>query len=609
MSDAKNIAEKASMQSFLNCYLRETGQGEWLDDRRMKERGQCRVLQEGVKHYLHLSLAKQGIHFYLGVQYKSPTGRHLFNLPIYYQVGEEAAIETDYVTFIALLVKELSYAYGASYSDELLLRVIQSCHNMESYIKQREKDGLELYGEELYFIEAEQALLFGHLTHPTPKSRQGFPEWNQAAYSPELKGEFQLHYFRVHQSVVVENSALPQSATELIKAEVWADQAFEEDTKERYCQQDEYSLIPVHPIQAEWLLNRPKIKDLCQQGVLEYLGPRGRAYQATSSIRTVYHAEANYMLKLSLHVKVTNSLRVNKLKELESGVEVKKLLNTCLGDVKQKFPGFDLICDPAYITVKVDGEEESGFEMILRENVFQGDRGKQVTLVAALVQDALPGHSSRLATIIHRLALEEERSVRQVSLDWFRRYLKISLEPMVWLYLTYGIALEAHQQNSLVQLKGGYPERFYFRDNQGYYYCRSRKALLDELLPGIGEKSQNIFDDQIADERFRYYLMINHMLGVINGFGTEGLINERELLAEVRSTLEAFIPLNREGSTFLTSLLQDKKLPCKANLLTRLFDIDELTSPLEQAVYVQIENPLVTELPSSEQERSYEYTF
>jgi spermidine-citrate ligase len=37
-------------------------------------------------------------------------------------------------------------------------------------------------------------------------------------------------------------------------------------------------------------------------------------------------------------------------------------------------------------------------------------------------------------------------------------------------------------------------------------------------------------------------------------------------------------------------------LACKANLLTRFFDVDELTNPLEQAIYVQVDNPLVREV-------------
>lgn len=93
------------------------------------------------------------------------------------------------------------------------------------------------------------------------------------------------------------------------------------------------------------------------------------------------------------------------------------------------------------------------------------------------------------------------------------------------------------------------------------------------------------------------------MFGLINGFGTAGLIDEEILLSELRITLESLLTYNREPSTFLERLLKDKQLPCKANLLTRFFDVDELTSPLEQAIYVQVDNPLFQEETGKHAER------
>src|SRR5699024_5694772 len=191
------------------------------------------------------------------------------------------------------------------------------------------------------------------------------------------------------------------------------------------------------------------------------------------------------------------------------------------------------------------------------------------------------------------LAQQESRPVEEVSLDWFRRYLDLVLEPMLWLYMRYGIALEAHQQNSLVKLVEGYPGRFYYRDNQGYYYCRSTFPQLQQLLPGINEKSDTMCEDHVADERLRYYLFLNHLIGLINGFGTAGLIDESLLLRELRERLSGWLPNNREPSRLLETLLEEEELPCKANLLTRLHDMDELVGPLaSQSVYVRVTNPI-----------------
>ncbi|SCB67747.1 IucA/IucC family protein [Bacillus mycoides] len=598
MQHAKQIAEHATIQSCLNCYLRETGSGEWITEDKRIEGIFCHSFQrDTIPTYLCCPLSAQNVTLYGEVIYKSSTDRHLFGEQFYYQIGENKnVIKADYITVIMFLIKEMSINYGEGKNpDELMLRVIHSCQNIEKFIQGREQDTAELYGFHTTFIEAEQSLLFGHLTHPTPKSRQGILDWKSSMYSPELKGECQLHYFRAHKSIVNEKSLLQDSTTAMIKKELKYDEKVNQEFIEKYCQEDEYSLIPIHPLQAEWLLHQSYVQNWMNQGDLEYIGPVGKCYMATSSLRTLYHPHSKYMLKFSFPVKVTNSMRINKLKELESGPEGKEMLNTKIGEVLEKFPGFDFICDPAFITINY-GMQESGFEVIIRENPFYSENANDATLIAGLVQDAIPGERTRLANIIHRLADLEDRSCEEVSLEWFRRYMNISLKPMVWMYLRYGVALEAHQQNSVVQLKDGYPVKFYFRDNQGFYFCNSMKSVLDNELAGIGERTGNLYDDYIVDERFRYYLIFNHMFGLINGFGTAGLIKEEILLSELRSVLESFLPYNREPSTFLSELLEENKLACKANLLTRFFDVDELTNPLEQAIYVQVDNPLVREV-------------
>ena len=152
----------------------------------------------------------------------------------------------------------------------------------------------------------------------------------------------------------------------------------------KYCKEDQYA---IHPLQAEWLLHQAYVQDWIIQELLEYIGPVGKYYMATSSLRTLYHPNSKYMLKFSFPVKVTNSMRINKLKELESGLEGKEMLNTAIGEVRERFPGFDFICDPAFITLNY-GTQESGFEVIIRENPFIAT---QTTLIAGLVQDAIPG--------------------------------------------------------------------------------------------------------------------------------------------------------------------------------------------------------------------------
>ncbi|WP_152976434.1 IucA/IucC family protein [Alkalihalophilus marmarensis] len=612
MMIAKQIAEKATIQSFLNCYLRETGKGSLINKSQFNELTNDHLFAHSeVSQVIHTKLAYQNMDLFIPLEYWSLTGRHLFSFPLYYAQNTEQSdlLELDYLTLVSLVIKELTLESGGGSTreqDELMMRVILSCQNIEMFVRERLEEADELTAFDMDFIDAEQALLLGHLLHPTPKSRQGISEWDRAQYSPELRGSFQLHYFRVHRSLVYERSALQHSTTHLIKQKLIDHSDTSSDFKEKYCEKDEYSLIPVHPWQADYLMRKPQVQRAINDGLIENLGKQGAAYEPTSSVRTVYHPNEDYMYKFSLNIKITNSVRANKNMELERGVEVKHLLDTEIGkDLKRRFPNFEVIKDPAFITVKLDGENESGFEVILRENLFKKEEARNATPIAALCQDTVSGPPSRLAAIIQRLAEKEGRSVEAVSIDWFTRYLNRSLKPIFWLYLNHGIALEAHQQNSVIHLKDGYPDRFYYRDNQGYYFSESFYEKLSHVLPGISEKSNTVCSDAIADERLRYYFYFNNILGLINAFGVARLVDESILLETLREAiLEIEIPA-KSSSMLIESLLYEKTLPCKANLLTRFHDMDELTGSLEtQSVYVEIDNPLVRkELVTSEYPR------
>ncbi|MXQ55178.1 IucA/IucC family protein [Shimazuella alba] len=595
---SKTIAEQASMQNFINCYLREVDNFVFIEDNNSnKTHSFYRLFSVCQADKLVICpLPHHGIHIVAPIKYWSLTGRHLFQFPWHYLTPSKELLSLDYVTLVTLITKELSiHHHTAGYLDKLVSGTIQSCQHIDSYISARKTDRQELYHPTFRFIDAEQSLVFGHPMHPTPKSRQGFSDLDQQLYSPEQKGNFPLHFFRAHQSIIKEDSTFSLSATQLIKKELLQDPLLNEPFKKQFLNEDEYSILPIHPIQAQHLLQKREIIDLMDKELLMDLGVRGRAYFPTSSVRTLYHPQARFMLKSSLNIKITNSVRVNKLKELARGVEVSRILESKIGsDMKKRFPKFSIIQDPAYLTIQIPSLEESGFELVLRENPFMKGQDKDVTLLAGLGQDPIVGDKSRLANIITELAHKEHRNIREVSLDWFNQYLSISFEPIMWLYLQYGIALEAHQQNSLVQLHNGYPHHFYYRDNQGYYYCESTFSNLEQILPGINQQSQTMCADEVADERLRYYLFINHIFGLINAFGTSELIDEEELLIELRKSLVKLQPLNREPSTLISSLLEKEQLPCKANLLTRLYDMDELEGPMEsQSVYVHISNPLV----------------
>ncbi|POX41039.1 iron transporter, partial [Streptomyces sp. Ru73] len=444
------------------------------------------------------------------------------------------------------------------------------------------------------FLEGEQSLVLGHPLHPTPKSREGLSEGELHAYSPELRGSFPLHWLAVHRSVLAMESAWTVSGRS-----VPADRLTARLAGDGLTRPDDTALLPLHPWQAREVRHRPEVAVLLEAGLLHDLGPHGAHWHPTSSVRTVHCPGADAMLKLSLGLRITNSRRENLRKELQRGVEVHRLLRSGLAEQwRAAHPGFDVVRDPAWLAVTgTDGEPVRGLDVVLRHNPF-GPADDAVCVAGLTSPRPWPGQDglrSRLADLIGTLTARTGRPAGAVAAEWFLRYLHTVVRPVLWLDGTAGVALEAHQQNTLVLLDtDGWPVGGRYRDNQGYYFRESRRAELDRRLPGLGVESDTFVPDDVTDERFAYYLGINNVLGLIGAFGSQGLADEGVLLAAFRRFLTgAAAEPAAHRSPLAAHLLTAPTLRCKANLLTRLHGLDELIGPVDtQSVYVTLPNPL-----------------
>ncbi len=303
------------------------------------------------------------------------------------------------------------------------------------------------------------------------------------------------------------------------------------------------------------------------------------------------------MLKLSLGLRVTNSRRENLRKELHRGLEVHRLLEAGLAaQWRTAHPGFDIVRDSAWIGLPApDLADPTGLDTVLRRQPF--GRKPRFHCIPGRVAEQPLGDTldSALAGVLRHLAARTAQSLPAVAAKWFERYLDAVVLPILWLDGQGGIALEAHQQNTLVLLDtDGWPAGGRYRDSQGCYFRQSKADALTARLPGIGTVSDTFVPDQVADERFCYYLGINHLLGLIGAFGSQRLADEEQLLTLLRRFL-AGSAAAATGSGLPAHLLDAPTLRCKANLLTRLKDLDELVgSVTTQSVYVTLPNPVAT---------------
>lgn len=593
---AKKIANNASFQAFVNCYLREIDKGVLHTNAEWEQKTGLFFNADNA-HILEVQLTHLNTSLAMGVTYYSLVGRHVIT-NVYQKKDNQWHWQTvDSLSAIFLLVNNIYHTDDKNESTplnqdkiELLARTLESHQVMQDYLVARFEDPRL---QSPTYIDSEQSILFGHWLHPTPKSRQGIHHWQHEHYTPELAGEFQLHFFAVNRSLVRQSSIMVETAEDIIQLII--DQAPNMAILDQLNQHQQ--LVPVHPLQAQWLLRQDYIQALITQGELKDAGLMGATFTPTSSVRTLYCDALDFMIKLSIPVKITNSMRINMEHELDAGLCMANLLRH--HDLSNFIPNFSTIDDPAYLTLTLPGKVESGFELIIRDNPFSqstNDQGMPISVqsIAALMQAPLsPATPSKLSAIISSLADKQKISKKSASLLWFDAYWECAIESAIKLYDKYGIALEAHQQNSLLDVTYGIPTRYYYRDNQGFYLSNNLREQLLAMEPNLINTLDLFYDDQVICDRFSYYLFINQLFSVVNRFGIDQLITESELLEIIKNKLQQLLSqLNNVGIHLVQSMLKRRDIPCKGNLLTRISDVDELQADQELAIYTPIKNPL-----------------
>ncbi|BCJ32701.1 hypothetical protein Athai_02040 [Actinocatenispora thailandica] len=428
------------------------------------------------------------------------------------------------------------------------------------------------------FLAAEQDLLLGHLLHPAAKSRDGIGPDEDARYAPELRGRFPLHWFAVDPDLVrtgaVAHPALAAPLPDLFGGPAAGTRP----------------VLPAHPWQATDLLHRPGFRALVDAGRIEPLGPAGPDWYPTSSLRTVYRPGHPVMLKLSLGLRITNSRRENTPTELARGLEVQRLLAAGIAaPVAAAYPQFRIVADPAYASV----QHPDGTPTQLDVSVREAPPGLSAARVLAGLVAPQPGvRDATVVRLVRRLAAGGRAEA--VAAEWVRRYVDRVLAPMVLLYASTGIGLEAHQQNTLVLLDDdGWPDTGWYRDNQGYYLATS---ALPAVLAATGAAGSTlaVTEDSMVDDRLTYYLLFNQALAPVSALGAAGVADERDLLGALRDGLRAIVARGHDTNGGLVRRwLTADRLPRKANLATRLAGIDEVLAPVDrQSVYRAVPNPL-----------------
>lgn len=558
--DCGQAADAASTDALLRCWVRETAAqvpdaGEWLD----------------------LALPKSGVTLRVAVLHRSRSGWHRFGRPSFAATGALAGGSA----VAGLLAAEAAARAGMdpAATADLASRAQLSAARVAVHVRERRDAPGDPSGS-CSFLAGEQALLMGHPFHPAPKSRPGASETELDDLSPELRGRIALHWFAAHPSVAASESGCrtldPVAVARGLARGVEVPAG--------------WVAIPAHPWQAREVARRRGVAELLDAGLLRALGPGSDRWHPTSSVRTVFRADAPVMLKPSLGLRITNSRRENLRSELLLGVRAHRLLDALDPELRAAHASFRVLRDPAWLAIDpAGGGTESGLEVILRENPFAAT--DPVVCLAGLLAER-PGQGSRLGAILRAAAHATDNVTGGLAAGWVGRFVDFVVAPVLWLLETCGLGLEAHAQNVLVALDtDGFPVGGWYRDNQGFYVTAAHAERARAVVPDLEDGVRVVFDDAFVQDRVAYYLVVNALLGLIGALGAEGVADEGDLLRAARQRIEP-LAVGRAGG-LAQRLLDAPTLPCKANLLTCADGRDELDGPAEtQSLYVDVANPL-----------------
>lgn len=345
-------------------------------------------------------------------------------------------------------------------------------HQWHKKIKQKAKSYTSLWSWLIDQFEQQNMLGFleqwgcmGHPSHPNFRAKIGFNRKEVAIYSPEFNTEVNVIWAAIHHSLAFTSAS--KSVFHWLFSNHFTKEynLWRESLTIKKLKFDEYYPLPIHPWQWTHKLQALSKSFARDQFILN---PVYQKTKPSMSFRTMMPlAKHSPHLKLAVGVHTTSSMRTVSPASVCNSSHLSQWLNELLAQ-NQFYKGrLFLARDLAGIHAlhpSISNEEKKHFGLIIRENPLQWIRlNQKIVPLAALFKRSPVSQRFLLSEII------EHSQSNPVS--FFREYCQCVLKSQLHLLLCYGIALEAHQQNTLIIFQANHPSGVILRDLGGIKIC------------------------------------------------------------------------------------------------------------------------------------------
>lgn len=315
----------------------------------------------------------------------------------------------------------------------------------------------------------------GHPYHPNFRVKKGFNSDEVLHYSPEFDAQVSIHWAALHHSQAF--TSIDKSSFQLLFAHHFS-QEFQNWCHKLHAKNlnpDNYLPLPIHP----WQWNN-KLKSLCSilmDSNQFLMMPHMQKTKPSMSFRTMMPLDSSGPhLKLAVGVHTTSAMRTVSPASVFNSSRLSDWLTNVLRH-HQNFGGCLFIArDLAGINSSdssIPAHEKKHVAMLVRENPLQLiSEQQQLIPLAALFNVSPISHVPLLSELIDSSKINPR--------TYFSEYCHCILASQLYLLLRYGIALEAHQQNTLVIIQNNRPVGLVIRDLGGIKICCH--AIYDQII-------------------------------------------------------------------------------------------------------------------------------
>lgn len=532
-------------------------------------------------------------------KYESALSRYEFDGPIIYMNHQHKESVDSLENLLGILVTDFHIDIPFHLKSELIhsrdsfIEVYKEFDTRHEYLQRHDKyindsERLNFFtwleklkkNNDIDDVLYSESLIFeGHPTHPLTKTKLPLSMEEVRTYSPEFEKIINLKVMLIHNEYVNVTTILDHS--QFILNEVIPEYLDELHTfmndRERLLK--DYKVILVHPWQYEHTI-RNKFKEWLQNHIL-ISTPFHVPSKATSSFRTMSLINHPYHVKLPVNVQATSAVRTVSPETTIDGPKLSQALHRELNQYTQ----LDVVLEPYGLFAKTDSDDARQLACIIREKPFIKNDGI-LLVTGALVNKNVVDNEITVDSYLKWM----NDDINQHTIHQFmRNYTRQLVIPLLALIQDYGIALEAHMQNTLVHLGPKYQIQFIVRDLGG---SRIDIKTLSQRLKHIEVENKSLLADSIEEVimKFQHAVVQNQLAELIFHFKKYEFIKEEELFNIIQEEIEVAINDTKPHADTLRKVLFGPTITVKALLKMRM------KKKVKKYLNISLDNPIKREV-------------